>query len=201
MDKKQMKKRFENFWYYYKWHTIIAIPIIISIIFVLLPGKAKTKEFPCNAILTGTYLNDSKRVEIEKKEQLNIRFLPMGEGISKDIENASIQKIMVSSAAGDYDLLIADKELFNSLANQGAFLELDDLIKINSLNDKSLRFVKTKVNSENVEHIYGIELNENKYLQDAKYDVKNKVVGIYANTKERNRAVRFITFLFDNFTN
>jgi len=182
-------------------HTIFAIPIIITIIFIMWPGGGITKKYTCNAILTGAHLDNSKKIELEDKGKLNIKFLPMGEGIGKDLENASMQNILAATTAGDYDLIIMDKERFDVFAKQGTFLALDDLIKMNNLNDKSLKFLRVKAMSEKEEHIYGLELNENKCFQDGKYDVKNKVVGIYVNTKEMNRAVRFITFLFNDFTN
>lgn len=198
MDKTALKNKIENYWYHYKWHTIIVVMIVIAIIGSSAIGGAKLKKYGFNAILIGTYLEDSKKTQIEEQGKVNIEFLPAGENVDKELSSISLQKLTAMTTIGSYDVIILDREFFDSYAKQGFFLELDNIIDPHTLKDKTLNYMKANSSLDNKEHTYGVELKKNKHLEDAKYDVTNKVIGISAKTKAVDRAVNFINFITEN---
>lgn len=198
MDKTALKNKIENYWYHYKWHTIIVVVIVIAIIGSSAIGGAKLKKYDFNAILIGTYLEDSKKTQIEEQGKVNIEFLPAGKNVDNELSSISLQKLTAMTTIGSYDVIILDKEFFDSYAKQGFFLELDNIIAPHTLKDKTLNYMKANSSLDNKEHTYGVELKKNKHLEDAKYDVTNKVIGISAKTKAVDKAVNFINFITES---
>ena len=198
MDKTALKNKLENYWYHYKWHTIIGVMIIIAIIGSTSVGGIKSKKYGFNAILMGIYLDDSKKAQIEERGKVNIEFLPAGKNVDNELSSISLQKVIAMTTLGSYDVIILDREFFDDYAKQGFFLKLDDVIAKNNLKDNSLKYIRTNSSLDTKEYTYGIELKKNNSLENAQYDVKDKVIGIYAKTKVADKAVNFINFITAN---
>ena len=64
MDKEKRKEKWENFWYYYKVHTIVGIFVVIIIIYSIASAMAR-KDSILNVTILGGYLEEEKRVELQ----------------------------------------------------------------------------------------------------------------------------------------
>jgi len=136
---KKDKKWFENYWFYYKIHTIVGIFAVIILIFSLV--ECANKVYPD---LTVSYIGEkvfSEEVSTQLKQtfegyiddatkngKIDVEFMPMT--LSKDAKSeqdiAIVQKVQLEIAAGETYLYIMDKTYFEQYSKEGLFLNIAD---------------------------------------------------------------------------
>ena len=184
MDKEKRKEKWENFWYYYKVHTIVGIFVVIIIIYSIASAMAR-KDSILNVTILGGYLEEEKRVELQdqatkvfaenpEKQEVTISFNLFDNELKDPASMAIQQKIVAMSQVGELDVLILDKEQFKRFSEFGLFIKLDD---VKGLKNQNMKFVKSKVkDSDTQEYSYGIDIENSKILKSLGYDTKDKIL-------------------------
>lgn len=179
-----LQKRFENYWYYYKWHTIVGIAVIMLIILGL-KSFSSSKE----ADMTIVYVSDkyadpsvSQNFQDSLKENNLTADLngdkteyfyldPMVvsfDGKNQDV--AIMQKLQVYMAAGSQSLMMVHKYILEDY--DGAFEDISDLCQ----DDENAFVSKDKT-------ITGISVEGNKYLESLGINTDN----LYLCLKQRTQ--------------
>lgn len=136
---KKDKKWFENYWFYYKMHTIVGIFAVIILVFSLV--ECANKVYPD---LTVSYIGEKMFSEelstkikqtfegyiddATKNGKIDVEFMPLT--ISKEAKSeqdmAMMQKAQLEIAAGETYLYIMDKAYFEQYSKKGLFLNIAD---------------------------------------------------------------------------
>lgn len=193
------EKKAGDFIYYYKWHGLI---ILLLIVFVTLTIYSIVNRVEPNLkiLITGnTYIDDPKileeKISLETKGLINaqVQSIYLPEEIDSQIDLAMQTKITVELAAGNNDIFIVDEFNFLQLAKQGAFKPvkslLEDISALGINNEgKDIFFVSVKSEDglKNGEVIYGIDISDNNLLRDA--GVKGEILVLaFGNTVENSK--------------
>jgi spermidine/putrescine-binding protein len=203
MDKEKRKEKWENFWYYYKVHTIVGIFVVIIIIYSIASAMAR-KDSILNVTILGGYLEEEKRVELQdqatkvfaenpEKQEVTISFNLFDNELKDPASMAIQQKIVAMSQVGELDVLILDKEQFKRFSEFGLFIKLDD---VKGLKNQNMKFVKSKVkDSDTQEYSYGIDIENSKILKSLGYDTKDKILGLGVNSEKVDTSVAFAKWI------
>ncbi len=180
------KKGWENYWYYYKWHTIVGIFIAIVLIISLKDCSNRVDPDLSIVYIGENYIKDevaeqlkdylSEHIkDINANDKVEIVFLPLvvPEKPVSEQDFVIHQRIMLEYAAGDSLIYFIDKNNLNKAITQGAFQSLDELIEkeISYINETSL--VKLKLEEETEEHTYAISLENNEFMRDIGFPTKD----------------------------
>jgi len=133
------KEKVQNFWFYYKWHTVIGLFIAVVLAFGLV--QCCTKEQPDYTIMTvfDKYVPSEVTLEIENYleqfgEDINgdgeiiVHIYDASAGTDQDIQNANSTRLMAELQRGEVMLFIVDDTYFSRLDNLNVF-EKQDLFK------------------------------------------------------------------------
>lgn len=136
-----LKEKISYFFYYYKWHVIITLLVIIALVSFIY-GQVTRKDLSFHAVLLSAWENPSEAptfiydfydfagIDSSKSEI----YLDTSILIDKDnpalIEenNASSQKLMVLTAAQDLDMMLATKTAFLRYAYDDVFYDLREIL-------------------------------------------------------------------------
>lgn len=141
MTKEQFRKKAENFWYYYKIHTIVAI-VVILVVGIMVKQCADRVE-PDMTVLVVTRTVNIPEQQLESIENVMEKYTAdvNGDG-HKDVDVEAIylgndqdasmaqgmqEKLMVELGAGDSALYITDDGEYDMLHKQNVFFNLKKL--------------------------------------------------------------------------
>lgn len=144
VKKKSFKKRFEDFWYYYKWYVIggtIAVLIVSAFIKDMLQNKdyalySMGVNIYTNAADTTPFIDDyTEYAGIDTEEYFaafdnNFRINSDGSG---EMTASATQMIMVYTAARDLDNLAMDLPNYHRYAYNSTFLDLREVFTAEEL--------------------------------------------------------------------
>jgi len=196
MTKTQLHTKLDNIWYHYKTHILVGVFIVVFLIPMVLFNKSE-KPAGLNVALVGNSINPIGQETLQKKATSTILGSKSTVEIKMDLWklNGSItapvnldlnQKLMTQIGAKDIDVIIMDKKDFQLFAEKGAFVNLEDNQELSDIiNNKGLQPVS----------YFGVDLTANKLLAEAGFDTLNKVLGVVANTKQKERSFRLIRWL------
>ncbi|HHW58297.1 MAG TPA: extracellular solute-binding protein [Clostridia bacterium] len=204
-----VREKVEYIWDYYKVHIIIGI-LVIYLLGTFTSSVLNRKEYVLNIAFVGKYMDFDRLNEFSKevtkelvgdpsgKKQASIDFYRLVKGPNGNftLDPASTQKLMARMGAQDIDVIILDKNNFDILASQGAFLRLDE---VKELNLSGLNVAKVEEPSNEVKPgVYGIYVGwNNKYLKNLGYDYNDKIVAIISNSLHKELAIRFVKWLLN----
>lgn len=114
----------------------------------------------------------------------------MGTGMS------GMERIQTYMYAGQVDVLIADRETFGTLTKAGCFLDLAELFPTETYSKLSSTVYTGKSEEDNRERAYGFYLTDCEKYRELGVTMKEPVIGIVANTKYKDNAVKVIDYLF-----
>lgn len=159
MTKEQIKKKWENFWYYYKVHTIVAIVVIAALAFMIKQCADRVEPDLEVIIVSDSVVLSQERVnDIEKalakytddvnkdgRKVVECDYMNMNENQGSQIVYTLQAKLMAEISGGKAALFITDDNYFKKLNNQDMFLNLKDLgmpdgrsVKLSKLPDLKL---------------------------------------------------------------
>jgi len=203
------KEKVEYIWDYYKVHIIVSI-LVIYLLVSFTSSIINRKDYVLNIALIGKYMDFDRQSEFSKKvtkeligdpsgkKQASIDFYRFVKGPNGNftLDPASTQKLMARMGAQDIDVIVLDKNNFDILARQGAFLRLD---KVKELNLSGLNVAKVeKPSGELKPGVYGIYVGwNNEYLKNLGYDYNDKIIAIMANGQRKDLAIKFVKWLLD----
>ena len=132
------EKKFRNIVYYYKWHAIIGVALLaVGISFVV--GIVTRPEPEVSVAVIGAYPGYTVNQEVMEQELLGrmplFRAIQLdsaidfgGEGNSEyDIAVQAKRTVLITVA--DVDVFLCDRALFNTMAENGLFLEIRDTVE------------------------------------------------------------------------
>lgn len=196
------KERAEYIWDYYKLHIIGGFLVLFFII-SFIHGQVTKVDYVANLTILSAVGNEAKLTEAEntitslvvkdgdKKKQAMIDTIPIVD--VKNPEPQMLQKFMVKMAAREIDAIVLDKEMFDDLLRQSAFLKLDDVKEINLQNIKGTKVEGTS--GDGSKGVYGISAEGNSILEGMGVNTKNKVIAIMSNTDRMDAAVTIFKWL------
>lgn len=202
------KKKLENYWYYYKLHTIAAIFVVIVII-VSITSAVGNKQPVLNVDLVGKSISEDARVKMEDKfnselvknpkQTVSISFMQYDSSPKGDpqMNSAVINKIMATTASKELDVIIIDKDTFDSYVKQGMFLRIDKVSELGDLGQTNLKFIDGKQENDKENYHYGIDVSDNEMLKATGYDTNDKVLGIVSNSTRKDISSKFIKILLN----
>jgi len=195
-------KKVDNFFLYNKYTIIISIVGII-LLFSIIKGVITRVD-------TDFYLTSIGQITIEDSEKVqeNIKkitpslqaplaeALYIGQNDQGEQTYAMMMKISASLAAGEMDLILVDKDMYDSLAKQGAFETVDDLSKSIGFSlpkDEEL-FVKPE---EGEGAVYGVDVTNSQFLKENGIKGKKIIATIRINAKHKDIALQFYKSIFE----
>jgi hypothetical protein len=206
------KEKRKYIWEYYKYHiigTLLGIGIIVSIV----SGILNQQQPIIGVTIMGTYVDSDKLTELQNqagndlikdnpknKKIIRHDFLTVTDNPMDQFTRASKDKITLTVSSNELDILIVDKDSYDSYVKLGMFLRLDNLSNFSNLDLKNRSTVKGAiVDSGDVKEagIYGISMDNLPVLQELKYDTKDKVLCVIANTKNLDFTFNYIKWLLN----
>jgi hypothetical protein len=204
------KEKASYIWEYYRYHiigTIVAIIFVTSFV----SGILKQKESILGVTLVGKTIDTAKFEELKNKTNAEIikddpknkktvsyEYMTITDNAMDEYSRASRDKLTVTIAANELDVVILDKATYDSYVKQGMFLRLDTLAQYSNSLLKNYPPVKGKIEAEgsdNSEGVYGINVENLPILNSLKFDSKDKVLCIITNTKRLDKSIEYINWL------
>ncbi|MEG1743018.1 MAG: hypothetical protein RR246_02505, partial [Clostridia bacterium] len=140
------KSRLENFWYFYKWQTIIGMIILIGIIISIVqmssnkspdammmyvgPSTLYVKDKQTISSTAEQYLSDYNNDGEKKMDLLEININLGGENAEALFEYnySALQRFNAEVATGDAIIYVLEKNFYKSLSEQGILTKLSDVL-------------------------------------------------------------------------
>ncbi|MBU3113979.1 hypothetical protein [Clostridium lacusfryxellense] len=202
------KKKAEYIWEYYKLH-IIGVLVVISIIGSLVHSQITKVDYVFNLTMLGNTVNTDKVTDLQSKltslvvkdgdtkKEAIISNMSLGGSTSSDptMESQYMQKFVAQLSVGELDVVILDKDMFESFAKQDMFLRLDNLSGFDLASIKSEKIEATA--TDKTKAVYAINAKDIKVFKDVGYDTTNKVIGIISTTKQKNNSVLVLKWLLN----
>ncbi len=130
------KDKLKNFWFYYKWHTVIGLFLAVMLAFGL--AQCCTKEQPDYTVMTvfDKYMPTDITLELEEYleqfgEDVNgdgeviVHIYDASASTDQDIQNANSTRLMAELQRGEIMLFIVDDTYFSRLDNLDVFEKQD----------------------------------------------------------------------------
>lgn len=199
------REKAEYIWEYYKLHLIAALTIVYIVGSSLYIQITKV-EYVFNLTLVGSVIDENKKADLQnqltnlvgkvgdKKKQAYIDVIPLDSaGNNEPISNQYMQKLITKLSVGELDIVTLDKNIFKSLVKQDAFLRLDNIegLDLNSIKNENIEVSASDTNKA----VYGISAENIKVFKDMGFDTHNKVIGIVASSKQKDKAVMVFKWL------
>jgi hypothetical protein len=205
------KEKISYIWEYFKY-PIIGVVAGIAIMISIISGIINQKESVLGITLIGNYVDTNVLTEFETKTSselikdnpkgkkiVSYDFLTVTDNPMDQYTMAAKEKLTVKVAAGEVDVIILNKKSYDDYVKIGMFKRLDTMPNFSALNLKGYSTVKGAVVDENVtkeEGIYGINIENLPAFKNMKFDTKDSVVCIVANTKRLDTVTQYINWLF-----
>ncbi len=137
-----MKKWLENYWYHYKWATIIsAFFITVAVICIVQIASKKNYNiyirYVGDSVITGTQYDDmtgalEKIVSGDKKDSVNfaqVAYISDEDNPYKNEKNAVARETLSSMLVQPYYIYIMDMTAYNDYKDSGVFAPLSSIFE------------------------------------------------------------------------
>ncbi|NLK86187.1 MAG: hypothetical protein GX279_01670 [Clostridiaceae bacterium] len=214
------EKKAKNFLHYYKFHILVFVLLIVSIIYSV-QGCVNRVKPDFNAAFIGRigYYEATEALSDSVKESIPIIEEPGFDGayidktISGDQLYAMEMKLTVLFGAADIDVFILDREYYDRFAKQGLFKNLDDIaprLGADVIENQDLVVAienhdepvdvdgpaeGTRTDTAEEPHLYGIDVSNSTTLKEAGVVADDMVAAIFLGTKQQEKAEAFLRFL------
>lgn len=137
-----MKKWLENYWYHYKWATIISA-FFITVAVICIVQIASKKDYNIyiryvgDSVITGTQYDDmtgalEKIVSGDKKDSVNfaqVAYISDEDNPYKNEKNAVARETLSSMLVQPYYIYIMDMTAYNDYKDSGVFAPLSSIFE------------------------------------------------------------------------
>ena len=106
-----------------------------------------------------------------------------------------MQKFVAQLSVGELDVVILDKDMFESFVKQDMFLRLDNISGLDLASIKSEKIEASETNKTKA--VYAINAKDIKIFKNIGFDTTNKVIGIISSTKQKNNSVSVLKWLLN----
>lgn len=112
---------------------------------------------------------------------------------------AMAMKVTTVLAAGDMDVILVDKEKYESLAKQGAFVKIEDLSKSTGIDLPKEQSLLVKPDEGlGDEAVYGIDVTTSKFLGENNIKGNKIIMGVRINAKHMDSAVKLFKIIYES---
>ena len=203
------KEKVEYIWEYYKLHIFAGIFVLIVIgsflniwVFNPPPKSAVSVNFVGSSI----FADNTESLEKElnpiivteemgnKKVFINTYIFGMKD---PQMQMATQTKFIANISARELDVLILDKEQFDSLVLQGSMLPLDQVFSEDELGKLTDRLLKGKSEEDTNEQIYGIDITDNEKIKTVMVGDSDIVIGVVSNTLKIEESKKVIKWFLE----
>lgn len=142
--KTEKQKKWENYWYYYKWHTIIGIIAALVIAYTVYDKVTYVKpDFEIDAVTDcGFTYNSADMVENslassgtlddingDGKVKASVSYYTAGysDEASKQADPSMMQIVQLRMAVGESPIILTDAAVVKVFDDQGVFMDITDL--------------------------------------------------------------------------
>lgn len=190
-----------NFLYYYKFHIIIGIVVLI-VAFFTVKGFVTRVDPDLNVSFIGEYtfsetdgLKHKLLGKLNGVKEIAIDVIPIFENSKSQQDYAFQMKALTVMAAGDIDVLILDKASFLKYGRQGAFASLDSLASEAGIDRTVNKDFIFKAEGGQDEHLYGVDVGACKLLKESGVNGKEYIAAISIKSKHNEKAVNLVKLL------
>lgn len=205
LDSREKVQYFKD--YYLKF--VIAGALVLAFIIWLLYSMLKPRP---DTVLTVTLINStmtdeaSEALSASLSEYLDINrdkeeifvdtSLFFDEEHPSEATMASQQKFMAYAMNGEFDIIIAQEDVFETYAANGYFINLAEALPSNLYSQFNEVFYMGKVTDTDTEDSpYGIYISGYQRFENLESYIQNPVIGIMANTKHKTNSVKGLQWL------
>lgn len=203
LDRKGKLRYFKD---YYLIKLLIGILIVSALGYIVYSVALKPKvETVYDMAIVGDQLSPEKLgqfvadvemlLNVEKKKQdvlIDDSYMGSG-GIDYTVE----QRLMTYLYAGVLDVIVGDSIRIKDLARTGALIPLSELLPTDLYGKLSDTLVMETMEDDNREKAYGINLKDCERYMDFGGYMEVPVLGVVANSKNKENVVEVIKYLFD----
>lgn len=211
IDLKITKDRLKNHFYYAKWLYVVAIlgaVLVFSMVFsVTEPQVPKNLKIDINVI--GATLNDAAKgiwqediLEELSEDQQEVNIYALALGADNSTPGISVYEVLVARmAAKEDDILILPKEVYDGIATQGAFLNLDEYAsKFEYPEGVDLEAIKVKLEEDIADgdtepHMFGVPIDNLIGFADLGVNPIGRVAVIMVYTENKDNAFKALDFI------
>jgi hypothetical protein len=215
------ERKAKNFLYYYKYHILAIIAVILIIVFSV-RGCVNSVKPDFNMAFVGRFiytdvaegLKDIIKANVPEIAEPGIDGAYLADDSVGEQQYAMEMKAAVLLAASDIDVYIMDKTTFARFAKQGAFISLDEIaprlgvdleankefivgVEGSSAETEGLSEEEAADNTakEPVKtHLYGIDVSNSAALKEAGVIGDEKIACIYIGCEQIEKAEKLIQF-------
>jgi len=201
------KEKSEYIWEYYRIHIIafiFACVLIGSLVNALWLNPEKAMYFQITFYggfadsdtldSFSTHLEEALMTPEERETMQIASTLLMVDSVDPQIEMANRQRFVVMLAAREIDLLVISQENLITMAPDGFFLPLNEVLpdNITQMSDK-LIFAQGEYGTESA---YGIILDNNRLLESHGLFTQGKSLAVMINTQRSEAVMNVIEYIF-----
>lgn len=200
------KKKVEYIWDYYKIHIMVTVIALFSII-SFIHGQFTKINYEFNMTIIGITSSEDKINEFQKKltpivikngsekQSARIETMPVDSLMDGKTQVAVqyMQKFGAEVSANVIDLLIMSKSDYEAFQKQGMFLKLDN---VQGMDLSNVKVEKLEIASD--KGVYGIDIQDNKLLNDFGVKTDNMILRIPCNTKQKDKAILAAKWIVEN---
>lgn len=174
------KKKWENFWYYYKIHVGVGIFAAIFLV-ITIRDCAQNIEPDVTLVYMGMDLQPNHITHMEE-EFLEILQDANNDGKKKIsiLPVTNEQKLQLLVITRDAQLLVLERRIFEAYAQLGAFQPLDMFIEPYQINITAHPEIQRIPQEEQEEHVYGISLEGNRFFENMGLAANDKYLTMVA---------------------
>lgn len=198
------EKKLRNFFYYYKFHLIIGI-IVLIVAGSFITSLVTKPEPDFYLVFAGRlFYGNSDIIKDKITEKIPdikhpvIDSALVGDNAANLPEYNANMKLTALLAAGDVDVFILDRPTFEKLGKQGFLMNLDSYMKKFEIdmNKNTKNLLRAK--DEPARHLYGIDVTDKSFFKELRIIGEEKIVAISVRARRRENARRFVEYLLKN---
>ncbi|QJD84413.1 hypothetical protein [Cohnella herbarum] len=182
-----------HFFYYYKFHVIIGIIVVLIAGYMIKEGIDKRREAantpPANLSLSvfgNYYFVDTEMLEqnmlklIPEWKRIETKLVYVPTEIKSQQDMAMQQKSVLMLMTEMTELYITDQKNFESLAFQGAFVNLDDFMAKTGMSIPQDKIRKAASEEDPAEQPYGIDISGSPIFSGIELNGERPIIAIRA---------------------
>jgi len=204
------KEKLEHIIYYYKWHIIIAIFLMIFSGSLIKGFIEQDKNIPLGTLSFQGVATDFEKIEAwedmvtqkikkaDTQQKVRVDFYSISLDGFDEYSTANMQKYVTLAAVGELDVVCVDEDFFISQAELGTFMPLDTLPELSVIIENNKGNIKKLIPKEQTEeHIYGIKVTDLDAFKDLGYNPEGMIMAISASSKRLSYCIEILKFIFE----
>lgn len=197
--------KLRNNLYYFKWHIIIGIIILITVISTIYGCVTRIDPDFYLVVMGDIYVEDSEVLDASIMERLgeiqavsieNLYLSDSQEQADPTVYGAMIQKAAVLIAAGDIDVFMVDQVNFDRYVDQGGYYHLDEFLTRLEVDGEKLLHAQVEGYDEKP-FVYGIDVSESTYFKEHGIYGRKIILTISARAKNMDYAREFFLMILE----